>query len=67
MVDAENLPDFLGGKCKCEHVEGGCMYSQAGPWQDYEIAHPTGIKRKQIGGYNDEQALKEGEEEEKQQ
>lgn len=46
LIDAENLPDFLGGKCKCEEVEGGCMFSNAGPWQDYEIIHPIGIKKK---------------------
>ena len=34
-IDAENLPTFLGGTCTCSHVEGGCMFSDAGPWQDY--------------------------------
>jgi hypothetical protein len=32
LVDAENLPTFLGGKCKCSHIEGGCLYSDIGPW-----------------------------------
>ena len=31
-IDAENLPTFLGGTCTCSHVEGGCMFSNAGPW-----------------------------------
>ena len=34
-IDAENLPTFLGGTCTCAHVEGGCLYSKAGPWNDY--------------------------------
>ncbi|ORY93270.1 CRAL-TRIO domain-containing protein [Syncephalastrum racemosum] len=28
-IDAENLPDFLGGKCTCSHIEGGCVPSIA--------------------------------------
>lgn len=32
FVDEENIPSFLGGKCKCEHSEGGCMTSDVGPW-----------------------------------
>lgn len=31
-VDAENLPSFLGGDCKCSHIDGGCLYSDIGPW-----------------------------------
>lgn len=33
LVDADNLPAFLGGKCTCSHVDGGCLYSDAGLWQ----------------------------------
>ena len=25
IIDAENLPDFLGGKCTCSHIHGGCV------------------------------------------
>ncbi len=32
MVDAENLPKFLGGSCECLHIEGGCLFSDQGPW-----------------------------------
>ena len=42
-IDAEDLPEFFGGKCKCE---GGCQKSFAGPWQDYEMVSPVGIKLK---------------------
>ncbi|KAI6014866.1 CRAL-TRIO domain-containing protein [Pisolithus microcarpus] len=37
LVDAENLPTTLGGKCTCEHA-GGCDLSGAGPWRDERLA-----------------------------
>ncbi|KAI0061678.1 CRAL/TRIO domain-containing protein [Artomyces pyxidatus] len=33
LVDAENLPESLGGSCLCEHA-GGCHLSNAGPWME---------------------------------
>ncbi len=47
LVEAENLPDFLGGTCTCAEY-GGCMKSGLGPWVDFEITQPVGIRRKQI-------------------
>ena len=31
-IDPDNLPTFLGGNCRCEHVPGGCLYCDIGPW-----------------------------------
>jgi hypothetical protein len=45
LVEEDNLPDFLGGKCQCIEY-GGCMKSGLGPWNDFEICHPVGIRRK---------------------
>ena len=42
FLDHENIPTFLGGGCECE---GGCMNSDIGPWNDYEI-HGTSIRLK---------------------
>jgi len=31
-IEPDNLPSFLGGNCKCEHILGGCLYCDIGPW-----------------------------------
>lgn len=31
LVNAENLPSLLGGKCTCDSA-GGCQFSGVGPW-----------------------------------
>lgn len=45
-IDADNLPDFLGGTCKCP---GGCENADIGPWNDgtvpdYPIAKYEKVK-----------------------
>ncbi|KAI9100106.1 hypothetical protein K1719_024324 [Acacia pycnantha] len=36
VIDSSQLPDFLGGSCTCP-VEGGCLRSNKGPWNDANI------------------------------
>ena len=46
LVDEHNLPDFLGGKC----TQFGAHKDGVGPWNDYEVVEPVGIRKKQQEG-----------------
>ncbi|KUJ10669.1 uncharacterized protein LY89DRAFT_689321 [Mollisia scopiformis] len=42
QVPAENLPKMFGGSCECD---GGCGFSDAGPWTDPEWTKPAKWQR----------------------
>ena len=31
-IAPDNLPTFLGGNCRCQHITGGCLYCDIGHW-----------------------------------
>ena len=42
VIDAHNLPKFLGGSCECP---GGCINSNLGPWNDFVPVYPFGFQK----------------------
>lgn len=58
FMDIKDIPKFIGGKCECAEVPGGCINSNKGPWNDYEI-HGLGIRPKQTNGEDEEAKTEE--------
>ena len=47
VIEKDNLPKIFGGNCTCEDSTGDCLTSNCGPWNDFEMIKPKGVRRKQ--------------------
>ena len=47
-VDPANVPKELGGECTCSGHEGGCFFSNKGPWNEYPGDEFGEAARKQL-------------------
>ena len=47
LIDVENIPSYLGGKCTCEEFGGDCMTSDKGPWSNFEHVPPRWVKKRE--------------------
>ena len=45
VIDADCIPDFLGGTCQDCQAHGGCGAKEIGAWMDYSYTYADGIKK----------------------